>query len=305
MTDQPPVNKKRSIGEVVWWVIAAAFILWGFLALARPAIALGFFVAAVLAAPPVQKVVALRLKGSIWLPRSLALVVWMAASVASTPIPAPSPASVPIAEDQPTTPRRSATLRDRIDRATERVDLYIKDDLYNQPGHREDYETGMLPNELKQLEDWGTLIFEGRRAQYTDDNLAALNQLIARASMYQRREFPRYRAGFAKAAAARVWEQDMEVQATGPRNSILTVTSYAFAANRNIALVEATIREGAEKVRFNRIEFQTYRGGRRTWYDLETPADEDVGVWVGREFMSASSPGADEAIMLTPRTSDR
>lgn len=49
------------------------------------------------------------------------------------------------------------TLPGRVNNAMQLVEILIRDDLYNEPAHRDDYETAMLSNELKQNEDWGVL----------------------------------------------------------------------------------------------------------------------------------------------------
>lgn len=125
---------------------------------------------------------------------------------------------------------------------------------------------------------------------------------MRRASEYQAREFPRYRAGFAKQAYGALWENDIIVSARGDGNATLRLRGYAFATNRNIADMHAGLVEAASRVRFKRVEYQALEGGSVTWFDLETPADSEVGVWVGREFMSASRPGSDEEVMLAPRS---
>lgn len=197
------------------------------------------------------------------------------------------------------------TLPGRVNNALQLVETLIRDDLYNDPAHRDDYETAMLSNELKQNEDWGTLAFEAIRAEREGRSIENLAPLMNRASAYQRREFPRYRAGYAVQAHSKVWEDNISVSVRGNRNSILRLTGGAFAANRNIADMHRILLEGASRVRFKRIEYQVYQGGPLSYFDLDTPDDAEVGVWVGSAFMSATDPGAvEEASMLKPRTTD-
>lgn len=197
------------------------------------------------------------------------------------------------------------TLPGRVINALRLVEILIRDDLYNDPAHRDDYETAMLSNELKQNEDWGALAFEAIRAEREGRSIENLAPLMTRASAYQRREFPRYRAGYAVQAHAKVWEDNIAVSVRGDRNSILRLTGGVFAANRNTADMHRILLEGASRVRFKRIEYQVYQGGPLSYFDLDTPEDAEVGVWVGSAFMSATEPGPiEEASMLKPRTTD-
>lgn len=198
---------------------------------------------------------------------------------------------------------KAQTLPGRMRNTLATIDLYIRDDLTSQEGHRDRYAQGDLPNELKELDDWGTLAFEGRRANLSGQPLETLENLLARASVYQVREFPRYRQGFGVAARNRLWEKNIEVRATGPGNRTLLFIGGDFFANRNIAAAHDAVRKDAERLRFKHIEFRPYEAGGRTRYDIENgPADSEVGVWVGKEFMSATKPGAKEqALMLQPR----
>lgn len=198
------------------------------------------------------------------------------------------------------------TLPGRVTNALQLVEVLIRDDLYNQPGHRDDYETAMLSNEIAQNEAWGTLAFEAMRAEREGRPIDDLAPLMTRASAYQRREFPRYRAGYAVQAQAKVWEDDITVSVRGDRNSVLRLGGRVFGANRNIADVHRIVVEGASRVRFRRIEYQAYSGGPVTTFDLDTPEDGEVGVWLGTAFMSATEPGPEEEVaMLSPRPASR
>lgn len=201
---------------------------------------------------------------------------------------------------------RGDTLPGRVTNALQLVEVLIRDDLYSEPAHRGDYETAALSNELQQNDDWGTLAFEAMRAERQGRDIDNLAALLSRASVYQTREFPRYRAGYAKQAHGKVWEDDIAVSVRGGRSDTLRLTGPVFAANRNIADLQRALTEGASRVRFKRVEYQAFQGGPLTFFDLETPGDDEVGVWVGSEFMSASKPSrAEEASMLNPRSVER
>jgi len=171
------------------------------------------------------------------------------------------------------------------------------------PDARDHNNAGYLENELKQLDDWGTLIFEGRRADLVAEPMTTLERLMARVSSYQAREFPIFRKDFANMTRNKVWRDDVEVQTAGSGNTTLLFTGGNFFANRNIAAVHDAIRKDAERLRFKNIAFRPYDGGRQVRYEIDgAPADNEVGVWVGRKFMSATNPGPEEeALMLKPR----
>ncbi|WP_269514036.1 hypothetical protein [Brevundimonas subvibrioides] len=309
MTEQydKPVPRKRGWVSVIWWILTGVFILWAIQAGSQHNIVLaaGFLTAAILVAPTVQKMLlslpGLRMPG--WAVPITAIgiaVVAIAVSppseVATAPASSPSPASRQAAVKTP-----ADTLSGRVSIARDWIDILIRDDLNTKEGHRDDYETPTLRNELTQAEDWGTLAFEGLRAQRASQEVPELRSLMTRAATYQRREFPRYRLGYAKQAYGKIWQNDIKVQARGERNSTLRLTGLVFAANRNIGEMHREIEDEARRLRFKRIEYATFDTGEYQYFDLEVPADEEVGVWVGNEFMSASAPGPDEEATMLVR----
>ena len=309
-TDNTKTPKKKTIGRMIWWVMTAALSIWALQAILQDnaKLAVGLLAASILSVPTVQDVVC-KLFGKAapkWAPGALAVGIAMAAIVASPPPSAPSPmvADQPEAKSRPPAP--ASTLPGRITNATQQVDLYIRDDLNSQEGHRDDYETAMLRNELKQVDDWGTLAFEAMRAERAGRPAPELQRFKDRVANYQTREFPRYRAGYVKQAHDKVWEDDVTVSVRGPRNSTIRLTGAAFAANRNIAEMQRVLEEGVRRARFDRVEYQVFEGGPYSYFDLRVPDDDEVGVWVGKEFMSASRPGPpEEALMLNARPADQ
>lgn|GEM_PF-6009357 len=214
-----------------------------------------------------------------------------------------APQADPAANSAPetaTVPSPLETLPGRLTNALNTVNLYVDDDG---PDARDHNNAGYLENELKQLDDWGTLIFEGRRADLVAEPMTTLERLMARVSSYQAREFPIFRKDFANMTRNKVWRDDVEVQTAGSGNTTLLFTGGNFFANRNIAAVHDAIRKDAERLRFKNIAFRPYDGGRQVRYEIDgAPADNEVGVWVGRKFMSATNPGPEEeALMLKPR----
>lgn len=241
-------------------------------------------------------------KSQNWATGAVVVAIAIAGAACSPPSEGSGPNTEPTEASQLAAAK---TLPGRVNNALQLVQTLIRDDLYNDPAHRDDYETAMLSNELKQNEDWGTLAFEAIRAEREGRSIENLAPLMTRASVYQRREFPRYRAGYAVQAHSKVWEDNIAVSVRGNRNSILRLTGGVFATNRNIADMHRILLEGTSRVRFKRIEYQVYQGGPLSYFDLDTPEDAEVGVWVGSAFMSATEPGpVEEASMLKPRTTD-
>ncbi|PZO38238.1 MAG: hypothetical protein DCE92_06500, partial [Alphaproteobacteria bacterium] len=257
-------RKPRSWGRIAWWVVAGLLVLWGIQAGVQSnlRLAIGFLVAAGLASPIGQAVLRHLLGKTApkWVPGTLAIGIALAAIIASPAMEVPTAKEAAATEPTPSPPSPEDTLPGRITNQLQLVNILIRDDLNTQEGHRDDYETAVLRNELSQADDRGTLTFEALRAERQGRTVEDLVELMQRVSAYQAREFPRYRAGFTKQAYDTLWKDDIIVSARGDGNSTLRLRGYVFSANRNIAETHAGLVEGASRVRFKRIEFQAFEG---------------------------------------------
>jgi hypothetical protein len=90
-----------------------------------------------------------------------------------------------------------------------------------------------------------------------------------------------------------LWEDNIDVAATGSRNSTLRMTGGMFAANRAIAQMQRDIQETLTMLRFKRAMYEWYRGSEYTYYDLSSLDD---GV-----LAEASGAGWTEISTTEPR----
>ncbi len=119
----------------------------------------------------------------------------------------------------------------------------------------------------------------------TSEQQAQVDALKREISALQRREFPRLRNDYGPAARRLLWENDMEARTLGTGYRTVTFTGGVFAANRNIQQFhEATI-ESLREYRFKQARYEWYKNAREwTYYDIKSPDDGTVGVWVGSSF---------------------
>lgn len=88
--------------------------------------------------------------------------------------------------------------------------------------------------------------------------------------------FPAMRGAYAKHLAQTLWENDVEVIASGSGNKRIRFIAGMFAANRNIATAQQAAGSMLRDLRFTRSQYEWYRGSEYTYYDLEPEADAHV-----------------------------
>lgn len=100
----------------------------------------------------------------------------------------------------------------------------------------------------------------------------------------QRSQFPMLRAAYAEFLRQQVWEQNIEVRASGGGSRTLILTGAIFASNAAIAEMQRASQQVFQKLRFSKITYEWYRGSRSYTYTLPPVSDEEVGYWEGALF---------------------
>lgn len=106
---------------------------------------------------------------------------------------------------------------------------------------------------------WANLIDKGRN---TNDRaiVSLANKLKSKVSRLQIRELPKLRSEYAKKAAKVMWENDIEVFASGYGNKYINFTGGLFAANKNIKDFQTNVHETLEEFRFTQARYRWYEG---------------------------------------------
>lgn len=88
--------------------------------------------------------------------------------------------------------------------------------------------------------------------------------------------FPKMRSTYARHLAQTLWENDVEVVASGGGNKRIRFIAGMFAANRNIASAQNAAAPMLRDLRFSRSQYEWYRGSEYTYYDMDPEADGHV-----------------------------
>lgn len=100
--------------------------------------------------------------------------------------------------------------------------------------------------------------------------------------------FPKLRSHYGQDMKKRLWEHDVDVTVTGPRNTTLRFTGFWFASNRNIKQIFESAQTDGMALRFKRIEFRSHKLSDTTSYDLKSLPDSQLanfanGRWTAVE----------------------
>lgn len=94
---------------------------------------------------------------------------------------------------------------------------------------------------------------------------------------WQANSFPKIRKKYAEFVNEKVWEVDLDATVSGSSNTILNLTGYHFAANRNIKTTMDALNSSVIKLRFKKIIFRwSEYSNKYTYYNLDTPADNEI-----------------------------
>ena len=138
---------------------------------------------------------------------------------------------------------------------------------------------------VEAFEEAARQIEEGEAFSSDPKAAAARDRLRRAVSERQRIVFPVLRLGYGSILRRLLWEQDTEVIVQGNGSRTIRFIAGMFAANRNIASAQNGARANAEKLRFNRTQFEWYRGSEATYYALTVPSDGSVGYWEAGQFV--------------------
>jgi hypothetical protein len=104
------------------------------------------------------------------------------------------------------------------------------------------------------------------------------------ASRAQADAFPRLRKLQGEFYDKKLWENDIDVSVSGPRNTTIRFVGGLFAANSNIKAFAETANDTIRALRFARVEFQWYRGSDVTYYTYTPLKDTTLATIEGNDW---------------------
>lgn len=143
---------------------------------------------------------------------------------------------------------------------------------------------------LETFDEAARVLRDGQEFASDAEAREAMTNLRRAVVQKQTAAFPSMRAGYGAIKDQAVWENDMDITVQGGGNRTIRFIAGIFAANRNIAEFERNVRSILSQMRFRRTQYEWYRGSQYTYYTLETPADSEVGYWIGPTFTAVSAP---------------
>ena len=88
--------------------------------------------------------------------------------------------------------------------------------------------------------------------------------------------YPILRRHWVALAKHDMWENDIEVRASGTGSTVLTFTGGAFANNKNKSDTQEALSEAFNTLRFKQTRYKWYSGDEEyTYYTLHTPVDSE------------------------------
>jgi hypothetical protein len=152
-------------------------------------------------------------------------------------------------------------------------------------------ETELVINlNLETLDAAARVLRDGEKFASDPEAREAMAKLRRTMVQKQTAAFPAMRAGYGAIKDRAVWENDMDITVQGGGNRTIRFIAGIFAANRNIARFEETVRPVLSQMRFRRTQYEWYRGSAYTYFTLETPGDAEVGYWTGSTFTPVPAP---------------
>lgn len=133
-----------------------------------------------------------------------------------------------------------------------------------------------LQMELVLFGTWADIIKKGEKSDDSEIQKLA-KQLRLKVINYQIREFPKLRKGYANVVAKKMWENDIEVYANGPKNTYINFTGGLFAANKNKKDFQEQVHEVLKMFRFNQSRYRWYDGADEyTYWTIYEGQDSDL-----------------------------
>lgn len=112
-------------------------------------------------------------------------------------------------------------------------------------------------------------------AQDEDVGIRTLSRdLSAKLSRMQVREFPILRKAWADLVKEKVWEHDVTVKTFGTGHTTLDLTGYYFVTNGNIKVIQESIAEMLQLLRFDQVNYRWYASeDTYTYFKIESLSD--------------------------------
>lgn len=183
--------------------------------------------------------------------------------------------------EDPTNSKSSATASTATDdtNGSEKTKEQLKRELasFEKPYDNGSYQGTIeaVQMELVLFGAYANIIKEGKDSP-DDENKKLADRLEKKVTARQVKEFPILRKNYAKAAAEKLWENDIYMTTSGSNNSIVNLTGGLFAANKNIAETQKTLLDILSQFRFKEVRYRWYKGADEfTYYKLDTPKDSD------------------------------
>lgn len=102
-------------------------------------------------------------------------------------------------------------------------------------------------------------------------------QLKHKVTKMQVSDFPKLRKIYAQSLHGKTWEHDVTVSVSGKGNTILQLTSYHFAANRNIKDMQEILGATPSEFRFKQVQYRSYNGADEyQYFKINAPGDGEL-----------------------------
>lgn len=93
---------------------------------------------------------------------------------------------------------------------------------------------------------------------------------------HQKKWFPFLRKKYIKFGGQTLWENDIEVHASGTGNTVINLVGYHFASNSGISSTHSTLSDMLRQLRFKRANYKFSEYGEYSYYDIPSLKDSDI-----------------------------
>lgn len=153
-------------------------------------------------------------------------------------------------------------------------ELAAIDNGVNFSGYRGTIES--LQMELILFGTWADIITKGENSDDLEIQSLA-KRLRVKVIRLQLREFPKLRDEYAKVANQKMWENDIDVYASGTGNRYINFTGGIFAANKNKKDFQEQIDEVLTLFRFKQARYRWYKeADEYTYWTMYKGKDSDL-----------------------------
>lgn len=193
------------------------------------------------------------------------IVIWAIVGITDSPEPAMKQTVV----NKPVLVLPTLTLKEKVENAA-----------FNIADPALQYFTAYIHFEtfLEKYKSAAKMVKEGKASTDKETIKAAVSlekQLIA----HQVKWFPKLRKAYADFAAEKLWEQDVEVEISGAKNSVITFIAGMFAANKNIKGAEEIVHSQMKLLRFKKAQYKWYKYDDATYYNIQPAADNQLVMY--------------------------